>query len=160
MRRVLNETTPSRNVSPEETSKKLYQVFILHGQQDWKKKVAALVQSLGFVPILIDQQSEGKTSIEYLDKFSEGVVLAVIILAVDPEISSQTGSQIGRDIVFELGYFRGKLGQTHVCVLYASDFQQEVVALPDLTGVTCIPLDAAGSWMMQFASVIQGAELK
>jgi len=54
-RRVLNETaTNASSTSSDKVSKNFNQIFILHGQDEWKKTVASLVQILGLVPVLMD----------------------------------------------------------------------------------------------------------
>lgn len=163
-RRVLSETvSTSRSVSVDKTpsSKKIHQVFILHGQDEQKKTVAALIQILGLVPVLLDDidKNEGKTLVEYLDKHFDDIALGIIILS-----DNDTGIlrsdlnldvQLDHNVIYELGYFRGKLGQNHVYVLYTDDFQKEVDLLSDLKGIIYMPLDNAGSWMTQLAEVIK-----
>lgn len=45
-------------------------------------------------------------------------------------------------MVFELGYFVGRLGRKKVCTLY-----EEGVEIPsDFSGIVYVPLDAVGAW--------------
>jgi len=169
-RRVLNETaakssTSTTSSSTDKTLKRLNQIFILHGQDEQKKTVAALVQILGLIPVLMDEKNEDKTIVEYLDKHSNDVALAVIILAKnDPGIfqsdSKQPGWRVDHNFIYELGYFRGKLGRNRTCVLYLSDFQDEIELLSAFMGVIYIPLDVDGSWMTQLAKAIQDTGLE
>ena len=165
---VLNETaSASTTTAAAGASKlpKLNQVFIIHGQDEQKKMVASLVQVLGFVPVLLEEKNEGKTIIEYLDKHSNDVALVVVILtnsdpAVLPSGFDQPGWRVDHNYIYELGYFRGKLGRNRVCVLYPSDFQREIELVSAFTGVIYVPLDTAGTWMIQVAKTIQDTELK
>ena len=161
-RRVLNETAASRPVSPESISisPKIYQVFILHGQDEWKKTVASLVQILGLVPVILDEKYEAGIAIDSLDRNSNDVALAVIILANNDSVNlrsdvKQPGWRVDHNYIYELGYFRGKLGHKRVCVLYLDDFKDDVELLSAFMGVIFIPLDSEGAWMTQLAKAIQ-----
>lgn len=162
-RRVLNETaTVSSTTSSDKVSKNFSQVFILHGQDEWKKTIAALVQTLGLVPVLLDEKNVDNMIVEYLDMYSKEIALAVIVLTNDdPRIMQSDNKQpdwhVDHNLIYELGYFRGKLGRNHTCVLYLDDFQNDVELLSVFMfmGVIFIPLDTGGSWMTQLAKVIQ-----
>jgi predicted nucleotide-binding protein len=162
-RRVLNETAAApQNISVgiPPISQRIHQVLILHGRKDQKKTIAAFIQALMLEPVLIDNHPEIELGLELLDRFSTGVDLAILVLANDPELEnpeSRMPERMHQDIVYELGYFRGKLGRKHVCVLYLDNFREEVEALSAFTGVVFIPLDADGVWMTQLAKVIQGS---
>jgi len=168
IRRVLNESASASRAATSDkvpTPRKFNQVFILHGQEEQKKNVAALIQILGLVPVLLDEKNEDKTIIEYLDKYSNDVALAVIILTNnDPGILQsdikQPGWRVDHNFIYELGYFRGKLGRNRTCVLYLGDFQDEGELLSAFTGVIFIPLDVAGAWMTQLAKAIQDTGLE
>jgi len=159
----LNETATTSPAMPANKAPKfgkLSHVFILHGPDEQKKTVAALVQILGLVPVILDGKNEDRTIIEYLDKYSNDVALAVIILTGnDPDILQseirQPGWRVDHNFIYELGYFRGKLGRDRTCVLYLSDFQDDVELLSAFMGVIFIPLDSGGAWMTQLAKVIQ-----
>jgi predicted nucleotide-binding protein len=165
-RRVLNESASTARVaSSEKVPNAQNQVFILYGQDEQKKTVAALIQILGLFPILLDEKNEGKRLIEHLEKYSEDTAFVIIILTnhdLDalPSDLSKSGWRIDHNVIYELGYFRGKVGRNHVCVLYLNDFEEEVKVLSELTGIIYIPLDTAGAWMTQIAKVIQDAGLK
>jgi predicted nucleotide-binding protein len=160
-RRVLNETAAApQNISAgtPPISQRIHQVLILHGQKDQKETIAAFIQALMLEPVLIDNHPEIEPGLELLDAFSTGVDLAILVLANDPEIEkpeSRMPLHMNQNIVYELGYFRGKLGRKHVCVLYLDNFREEVEALSAFTGVVFIPLDTDGVWMTQLAKTIQ-----
>jgi predicted nucleotide-binding protein len=162
-RRVLNETAAApQNISvgTPPIPQRIHQVLILHGRKEQKKTIAAFIQALMLEPVLIDNHPEIELGLELLDRFSTGVDLAILVLANDPELEnpeSRMPERMHQDIVYELGYFRGKLGRKHVCVLYLDNFREEVEALSAFTGVVFIPLDADGVWMTQLAKVIQGS---
>ena len=159
-RRVLNEST-STSFDKIPNSKKINQVFILHGQDEWKKTVAALIRTLGLVPVLVDEKNVDNMIVEYLDVYPKEVALAVIILTNDDESIIQSHKQpdwhVDHNLIYELGYFRGKLGRNRTCVLYVDDFQNDVELLSVFMfmGVILVPLDTGGAWTTQLAKVIQ-----
>jgi len=58
-----------------------------------------------------------------------------------------------QNVVFELGYFIGKLGRKGVCALHS-----EEIELPsDITGVIYVPLDKGGGWKMMLAQELKAA---
>jgi predicted nucleotide-binding protein len=68
----------------------------------------------------------------------------------DPKVVHLRGRQ---NVVFELGYFVGRLGRKGVCTLYG-----EGVELPsDFNGIVYIPLDAAGAWRTLLARELKAA---
>jgi predicted nucleotide-binding protein len=165
-RRVLNESASSSNVvssGKASSPQKINQVFILHGRDEQKKTVAALIQILGLIPVLLEEK-EGQRLIEHLDRFSDAAFVVMILtnhnvgaLHADP---GKPGLWVDHNIIYELGYFRGKVGRNRVCVLYLNELQEQVNALSDLTGIIYTPLDTAGAWMTQLAKAIQDAGLK
>ncbi len=161
-RRVLNETAAApKNISTGilPASKKIHEVFILHGQADQKKTIAAFIQTLGLEPLLIDNHSEIDLGLDLLDGlFSKDVDLAVLVLGNDPDVEkteSKVPGRMDQNIIYELGYFRGKLGHKHVCVLYQDNLRDEVKSLSAFTGVVFIPFDTAGVWMTQLSKTVQ-----
>ena len=60
-----------------------------------------------------------------------------------------------QNVIFELGFFIGKLGRDKVCALYETG-----VELPsDYAGVAFVPLDPAGAWKLELAREMKVARL-
>jgi len=161
-RRILNETVAApKNISTGTlpASKKIHEVFILHGQRDQKKTIAAFIQTLGLNPVLIDNYNEIELGMDFLDRlFSRDVDLAVLVLGNDPDVEkpeSKVPGRMDQNIIYELGYFRGKLGHKHVCVLYKDNLREEVKSLSAFTGVVFIPFDTVGMWTTQLSKIVQ-----
>jgi hypothetical protein len=58
-----------------------------------------------------------------------------------------------QNVVFELGFFIGKLGRAHVCALC-----EEGVEIPsDYSGVLFIPIDPVGGWKLALATEMTAA---
>jgi predicted nucleotide-binding protein/DNA-binding response OmpR family regulator len=123
-------------------------VFIVHGRDnDAKESVARFIENLGLWAIILHEQAGGgRTIIEKFEGHS-GVGFAIVILTPDDVggLQGQTKRLRGRarqNVVFELGYFIGKLGRGKVAVLH-----KKGVEMPsDYIGIECLPMDRGGSW--------------
>jgi len=134
-------------------------VFIVHGSDEGKKEaVARFLSTLELEPIILHEQANlGRTLIEKFEAHAD-VSFAVVILTGDdsgnsndhPEAVHLRGRQ---NVVFELGYFVGRLGRKRVCTLYG-----EGVEIPsDFNGIVYVPLDAAGAWRTLLARELKAA---
>jgi predicted nucleotide-binding protein len=117
-------------------------VFIVHGHDEQlKNQTSVFLSSLGLEPIVLHRQAdEGMTVIEKFEKHSN-VGFAFVLLTPDDigypvkeeQESDQDRSKEARarqNVIFEFGYFVGKLGRGRVCCLY-----KEGVTLPnDVSG--------------------------
>ena len=134
-------------------------VFIVHGRNDGKKEaVARFLATLDLAPVILHEQpNEGRTLIEKFETHAD-VSFAVVILTGDdsggPSDQSEPARPRGRqNVVFELGYFVGRLGRKKVCTLY-----EEGVEIPsDFSGIVYVPLDAAGAWRTLLARELRAA---
>ncbi len=125
--------------SPTKTKK----VFVVHGHDEIAKtNLEIFLRDIGLEPIVLHRQAdEGLTIIEKFEKHSD-VGYAFILLTPD-EISYVKAEESKEDnarkkefrarpnVIFEFGYFVGKLGRSRVCCLSTGD-----VSLPsDVSGV-------------------------
>jgi len=155
----LSEGEPIQN-RPTEFGHK---VFLVHGHD-----MAALHETARFleklnqdVIILHEQPNQGKTIIEKFVEYSE-VGFAVVLLTPDDRggtFSTTLENQVPRarqNVIFELGYFIGKLGRNRVCALYSPG-----VEIPsDYSGVLFIELDDRGAWRLSLAREMKAAGFK
>jgi len=137
-------------------------VFIVHGQNDGvRESVARFVEKLGLVPtILREQPNQGKTIIEKFLEYSD-VSFAIVLLTGDDrggthdEIYENQKIRARQNVIFELGFFIGKLGRENVCALY-----EEGVEIPsDYQGVLFVPMDKGETWKFQLAKEMRAAKL-
>ena len=160
-----NLKAPSSN-----TGKK---VFVVHGHDEkLKSQVARFLEKLELQPIILHEQPDrGQTIIEKFEKHSD-VSFAVVLLTPDdvgkkapaedtrrfpiiigsePELPLKPRAR--QNVIFEFGYFIGKLGRSNVCGLYC-----EGVELPsDYSGVLYTKVDDDGAWQLKLVKELRAA---
>ncbi len=118
-------------------------VFVVHGHDEAaKSSLEIFFSEIGLEPIVLHRQAdEGQTVIEKFEKHSD-VGYAFILLTPDevaylkdqeamPDSERIKESRARPNVIFEFGYFVGKLGRHRVCCLYTGD-----VTLPtDVSGM-------------------------
>ena len=132
-------------------------VFVVHGHDEGTKEtVARFIGKLGLKAIILHEQPDaGRTIIEKFEHYSN-VGFAVVLITPD-----DTGGPKGKpkaaklrarqNVVFELGYFIGKLGRKRVRALCKG----EVEIPSDYQGVLYILMDSAGAWREKLATEIK-----
>ena len=137
-------------------------VFVVHGHDDAAKEATARVLlHLELEPIsLHEQPNEGRPIIEKFEKYAE-VPFAVVLLTPDDLGSSKESPTDARtrarqNVIFELGFFIGKLARNRVCALHKG----ETEILSDYQGVLFVPMDAAGAWRLTLAREIKAAGIE
>ena len=135
-------------------------IFIVHGRNEaMKQTVARTIEKIGLAPIVLHEKpSKGRTIIEKFTDYSD-VSFAVVLLSSDdvaypknqpPEHAKFRARQ---NVVFELGFFIGKLGRKRVLVLYEEDKDFEMPS--DYSGVLYTPYDKAGRWQFDLVKELK-----
>jgi hypothetical protein len=126
------------------------QVFIVHGHNtSVKESVARFIEKLGLEAVILHEQpNRGSTIIEKFERHA-AVTFAIALVTGDDE-ARPVGSpgelkrRPRQNVIFEFGFFIGRLGRTHVCALL-----EEGLEIPsDYQGVVYIPLDAEANWKL------------
>ena len=137
-----------------------HSVFIVHGRDEGaKESVARFLEKLGLNPIILHERaSKGRTIIEKFEDYSD-VVFAVVLLTPDdvggPKIEPyEMKPRARQNVIFELGFFVGKLGRRNVCALH-----RDVEIPSDFHGVVYIDMDSTGAWRSQLAREMDAAGL-
>ena len=152
--------TVMRGGVPPSTSRT---VFVVHGRnEELKESVARFLGQLELKPIILHEQpSAGQTIIEKFEAHSDAC-FAVVLLTPDDVGRLATGTdtelqlRARQNVVFEWGFFVGKLSRRNVCALYA----EEVEIPSDLTGVVYVELDRTGAWKMMLARELKAAGIE
>ena len=134
------------------------EIFVIHGRdKETKVTVARFLEHLDLKPIILHEQlNQGKTIIEKFEQHAQ-VGFAVALLTPDDVGAPQKDMEnlkprARQNVIFEFGYFIGRLGRNRVCALTKGD-----VEIPsDYDGVIYIPLDDAGGWKIRFVKELKG----
>lgn len=135
-------------------------VFVVHGHDEaMKQSVARTIEKLGLDPVILHERAnQGRTIIE---KFSDhaDVRFAVVLLSPDdigyardskPDKPTYRARQ---NVIFELGYFIGRLGRDRVLALHKSSEDFEMPS--DYSGVIFVSFDSAARWQFDLAKELK-----
>jgi Predicted nucleotide-binding protein containing TIR-like domain len=136
-------------------------VFLVHGRDDAvKNEVALFLGAIGLNPIILHMRPNGGRHL--LTKFaeeSEGAAFAVVLMTPDDEggIAGVTDHRprARQNVVFELGFFIGKLGSANIAAL----LKGEVEKPSDFDGIGYISFDAGGRWKTELARELHHAKV-
>lgn len=139
-----------------------HRIFLVHGHdklalQETARFLEKLEQN---VIILREQPNLGRTIIEKFEGYAD-VGFAIVLLTPDDRGGPMSASydeqklRARQNVIFELGYFIGRLGRNRVCALYRPD-----VEIPsDYSGVLYQELDERGAWRLELAKELKAAGL-
>jgi predicted nucleotide-binding protein len=152
---------PSASSNTDAASANSRDIFIVHGHDEAAKQaVSRFIEKLGLNPIILHEQpNAGRTIIEKFEHHSD-VAFAVILLTPDDagavkDRLEDAKPRARQNVIFELGYFVGKITRHKVCALYTGG-----VELPsDYHGVLFLEMDSAGAWKLQLGREMKQAGL-
>lgn len=167
---------PCNASEPAETKTKIEisgdKVFIVHGHGELVKvTVARTLEQLGLKPIILHEQEDyGNTIIEKFESNANDVGFAVVLLTADDlgiskkdiekakaEKKEPAPSERARqNVVFEMGYFMGKLDRAHVFLLLENGVEKP----GDLDGIVYTPIDSEGMWKVKLAKRLKAMGYK
>ncbi|ALO67663.1 hypothetical protein AS189_15730 [Arthrobacter alpinus] len=119
------------------------EIFLVHGHQDGlRREVSEWVQeSVGVTPVVLSKQlSGGKTLIEKFESYSADAACAIVIMTPDDEARAKNNleaieERARQNVVFELGYFYGKLRRENVIVLnFGVELPGDIKGMVDVRG--------------------------
>lgn len=149
----------TKKLTTHSNSKTSDKVFVVHGRNnEVKETVARFIEKIGVTPIILHEQPNGgKTIIEKFEDFSD-VGFAVILMTPDDKgclagNEDTFNNRARQNVIFEHGYFIGKLGRGKVVALVKGDLE-----LPsDISGVIYLGIDNGGAWKFELAKEIKSA---
>lgn len=134
-------------------------VFVIHGRDDGAKEtVARFLTKLGLEPVILHEQANlGRTIIEKFEYHADAR-FAVALLTPDDAGSLQGDKnnlkpRARQNVIFEFGYFIGKLDRKRVCALVKGNVEKP----SDYDGVLYIPLDDFGGWEKKLIKELKSA---
>jgi predicted nucleotide-binding protein len=127
-------------------------IFVVHGHDraNLHELVRVIEGATGRKAVVLHEESnDGRTIIERFEHHATSAAYATVLLTGDDEggeASKTDRRPRGRqNVMFELGFFFGKLGRQRVAVL----LQPGVERPSDIDGLLYIELDRAGAWKVQ-----------
>jgi len=136
-------------------------IFIVHGHDDeMVQATARLIIQLDFEPVILrEQPNQGRTIIEKFEDYAD-VPFAIVLFSPD-DLGKATDEDSlkprpRQNVVFELGFFIGKLGRNKVVVLHKVVENFEM--LSDFQGVIFEPFK--DGWEFKIAKEIKAAGFK
>jgi predicted nucleotide-binding protein len=137
-------------------------IFVVHGhaRAALHETVRVLERGTGReVVVLHEQANAGRTILEKFEDHAADVSFAVVLLTADDEggvrTSASTSLRGRQNVIFELGFFFGKLGRNRVAVL----LEENVEKPSDIDGLVYINLDQAGAWKQALARELEAVDI-
>jgi predicted nucleotide-binding protein len=147
---------PIPSISPLLGTRK---VFVVHGHDEGAKEaVARFLSKLQLEPIILHEQpNQGHTIIEKFERNAD-VDFAVVLLTPDDigyaaGLPGDSKPRARQNVIFELGYFVGRLGRSRVCALHKGN----VDILSDYDGVVYVSMEDVHGWRLMLAREIKAA---
>lgn len=107
----------------QEATRKKENVFLIHGRDEakWRELKDIVQTEFRLNPIILMQQPDAgsKTIIEKFEYYAETCSYAIAVFTPDDEVSSggETYLQARPNVIYELGWFCGRLGRGNVMML-------------------------------------------
>lgn len=151
---IASAQVPAREASPKK-------VFVVHGRDsDTKNEVARFLERIGLEAIILHERPNlGRHLLTKFQQEAGDVGFAVVLITPDDEgalVGQPPRKRARQNVVFELGFFIGKLGAAHVAPLVKGDVETP----SDFDGIGYIPLDPAGGWKGLLARELKAAKIQ
>ncbi len=133
-------------------------VFVVHGHNDGARlAVKELIERLGLKPVILQEEpGVGQSILQKIEAYSD--VNFVVVLLTPDDVGGARGSSSFRprarqNVIFELGFFVGRLNSRRVAALYREE--DEALEIPtDYMGIQYISMDSEGGWERKLAREI------
>jgi predicted nucleotide-binding protein len=136
-------------------------VFVVHGRHDGSKhEVARFLEQLGIEAVILHERpNAGRTIITKFQEESAGISFAVVLMTPD-DLGGLAGeppqNRARQNVIFELGFFIGKLGASKVCALVASEIEKP----SDFDAVVYLQYGANTGWKTELARELKHAGVR
>jgi len=131
-------------------------ILIVHGHNDSvKDKVASFISKLGIEPIILNEQiNRGQTLLEKFEEYSD-ISVAIIIFTNEDMGNNNDESEYEKkarqNMIFEVGYFLGELGDRNMIVIA----EQGVILPSVLEGYDYFKMDSEEKWKKDIAEKLK-----
>ncbi len=161
-RRAATRKQTSELSSPKKRSSRKAKVFIVHGRADQpKRQVARFLKRIGVEPVILHERPNGgRTLIAKFQEESADIEFAVVLMTPDDvggiRKKKKQLARARQNVIFELGFFIGKLGAGKVCALV----QDEVEKPSDFDAVVYIKYGGTEAWKAELTRELQHAGIR
>jgi hypothetical protein len=151
----------SEHVYPNTNRIRPKDIFIIHGHDEANKlKLQSLLKDRFHLnPIILSEKpGAGRTLIEKFEKEAETSSFAFALITPDDIVKTESGeyAQARPNVVFELGWFCGRLGRKRTCILFKKGTQIH----SDLEGVSRIEyIDSVEEKILDIEKELKAARL-
>lgn len=132
-------------------------IFIVHGHDDLAKiTLARFLERLDLEPVILHEKaSSSKTIIEKIESYGNVGYAIVLYTPCDTgaKKDSEQKPRARQNVVFEHGYFIGRLSRAKVTALVKGNVETP----NDISGVVYIDFDDRGAWKMDVAKELLDA---
>lgn len=154
-----DEESSRTSDSQANVHKSTNKIFVIHGHDtSARETVARFLEKLELEPVILHElPNEGRTIIEKFEDYAD-VMFAVVLLTPDDlgtlkEQQHNLRPRARQNVVFELGYFIGKLGRKKVCALLKGDIERP----SDVDGILYVSLDDEDGWKFRLLRELKAA---
>jgi predicted nucleotide-binding protein len=133
-------------------------VFIVHGRDNGAKhELARFLERLGLVPVILHEQpNSGRTLISKFREESTDIAFAIVLMTPDDVgglARNKLKPRARQNVIFELGFFIGKLGPNRVCALVSGEIEKP----SDFEAVVYVEYGANTGWKTELARELHAA---
>jgi len=141
---------------PEYVPELSQKIFVVHGRDgEPREAVARFLQKLGLEPVILHEQpNKGRALITKFNDVASDIGFAIILMTPDDVGGLDESEQHRRarqNVIFELGFFIGKLGNERVAALVSNEVERP----SDFEGVVYIPIE--GDWRLPLCKELREA---
>jgi predicted nucleotide-binding protein len=152
--------TPQPDATAQAPASNSRKVFLVHGRDnEAKNEVARFLEKIGLEAIILHERPNvGRHLLTKFQQEAGDVGFAVVLITPDDTCSGPGEPQSSRprqNVVFELGFFIGKLGTARVAALVKGEVEKP----SDFDGVGYITMDQGGGWKVELARELRGAKM-
>jgi hypothetical protein len=157
----LKEGSPPSMVSSQRSLQES-KILIIHGRDEvTKESIINFLERLGLRALTLQGGRDGEGNL--LEKFEESsrVDFAIVLFTPDDIAAprnkpKERQARVSQNVLFEFGFFWGKLGNGRMCSLY----QEGMEILADYPGFVNISMDSKGGWRLLVAKEIKQAGIE
>ena len=150
-----NRRDLDQSMAPVQSSRK---IFLVHGRDDnAKNEVALFLRKIGLEEIILHlRPNRGRNLLTKFQEEADGASFAIILMTADDDggLSGEPQQKRPRqNVVFELGFFIGKLGTQGVAALVVPGIEKP----SDFDGICWIEFGRGTNWKNEIARELKEA---